>query len=88
MTEPEAVKITQLEAKHLINGAAQGGMGAFELGVPAGSNVPPPHSLAHNEDCVCLLEGTLRHSVDGARPDQIGRSMEIGGRSPLWACSK
>jgi quercetin dioxygenase-like cupin family protein len=64
MTQPEAVRIGQLEIRYLIDGAAHAGMGVFELTVPAGSNVPPPHSHLHNEECVYVLQGTLRYSVD------------------------
>ena len=69
MTQPEPVKIGQLEVRYLIDGTAEAGMGLFELTVPAGSNVPPPHSHTHNEECVYVLEGTLRYSVDGVTRD-------------------
>jgi quercetin dioxygenase-like cupin family protein len=64
MTYQEVIKIGQLEVRYLIDGAAHASMGVFELTVPAGSNVPPPHSHSHNEECVYGLEGTLRYSVD------------------------
>ena len=32
--------------------------------VPAGSNVPSPHSHSNNEECIYVLEGVLRYSVD------------------------
>ena len=63
MTQPDVVKVGQLEIRYLIDGAAHAGMGVFELTVPPGSNVPPPHSHTHNEECVYVLEGTLRYSV-------------------------
>ena len=69
MTQPEVVKIGQLEVRYLIDGAAHAGMGVFELTVPAGSNVPPPHSHSRNEECVYVLEGTLRYSVDAVTRD-------------------
>ena len=62
--QPDVVKVGQLEIRYLIDGAAHAGMGVFELTVPPGSNVPPPHSHTHNEECVYVLEGTLRYSVD------------------------
>ena len=64
MTREEEVKIGQLEVRYLIDGSASAGMGLFELTVPPGSNVPPPHSHTHNEECVYVLEGTLRYSVN------------------------
>ena len=69
MTQPDLVRIGQLEVKYLVDGAARGGMGLFELIVPSGSNVPPPHSHTHNEECVYVLEGTLRYSVDDVTRD-------------------
>ena len=69
MNQPEVVTIGQLEVRYLIDGTAHEGMGIFELTVPSGSNVPPPHSHTHNEECVYVLEGTLRYSVDDVTRD-------------------
>jgi quercetin dioxygenase-like cupin family protein len=44
-------------------------MGVFELTVPPGSNVPPPRSHSRNEECVYVLAGTLRYSVDNTTRD-------------------
>jgi quercetin dioxygenase-like cupin family protein len=57
------VKVGQLEIRYLVDGAQQGGLGLFEMTVPSGSNVPPPHSHRDNEECVYVLEGVLRYSV-------------------------
>jgi len=69
MTSSDPIRVGQLEIRYLIDGAAHGGMGVFELTVPAGSNVPPPHSHTRNEECVYALAGTLRYSVDGETRD-------------------
>ena len=58
------VKVGQIESRDLVDGADKGGLGVFELKVPPGSTVPPPHSHTNNEECVYVLEGTLRYSVD------------------------
>ena len=57
------VSVGQLGIRYLIDGAATESMGVFELTVPPGSNVPPPHSHSNNEEIVYVLEGTLRYSV-------------------------
>jgi quercetin dioxygenase-like cupin family protein len=69
MPQPEAIKVGKLEVKYLIDGSAHQGLGLFELTIPSGSNVPPPHSHTHNEECVYVLEGILRYSVDGNTRD-------------------
>jgi len=68
-TEPELIKIGQLEIRYLqeANGSVQ--MGCFELRVPPGSNVPPPHAHGANEELVFVLEGCLRFSVGAVTRD-------------------
>ena len=61
----ESINVGKLNIRYLIDGTATGSMGIFELTVPAGSNVPPAHSHTDNEECVYVLEGKLRYSVDG-----------------------
>jgi quercetin dioxygenase-like cupin family protein len=65
----EPINVGQLSIQYLIDGTATGGMGVFELTVPPSSQVPPPHSHTHNEECVYVLEGMLRYSVDGVVRD-------------------
>lgn len=74
MTSSEAVSgqlinLGQLSIRYLIDGSATGGMGVFELTVPPGSQVPPPHSHTRNEECVYVLEGVLQYAVDGVVRD-------------------
>jgi quercetin dioxygenase-like cupin family protein len=65
----ESISVGQLTIRYLVDGAETGSMGMFELTVPANSNVPPPHSHTDNEECVYVLEGVLRYSVDGVVRD-------------------
>ena len=60
----QVIKVGQLEIRYLVDGAHKGGLGLFEMKVPAGANVPPPHSHTDNEECIYVLEGVLRYSVD------------------------
>lgn len=69
MTQLDVIKIGQLGIRYLIDEVDHAGLGVFELTVPAGSNVPPPHSHTHNEECVYVLEWTLRYSVDNDTRD-------------------
>lgn len=71
------IHIGQLQIRYLIDGTQSGAStGMFELTVPPGSRVPPPHSHEHNEEIVYVLEGVLRYSVDGETRDlQPGERM-------------
>ena len=57
------INVGQLRIRYLIDGAQSASLGMFELTVPPGSNVPPPHSHTNNEEIVYVLEGTLRYTV-------------------------
>jgi len=61
----DVMEVGQLRIRYLVDGSHKGEMGVFELTVPAGAHVPPPHSHTRNEECVYGLAGTLRYSVDG-----------------------
>jgi quercetin dioxygenase-like cupin family protein len=65
----QVVSVGRLEIRYLVDGSPRGGLGMFEMKVPAGSHVPPPHSHTDNEECVYVLEGILRYSVDGDTRD-------------------
>ena len=57
------ITVGQLRIRYLIDGSQTAGLGMFEVTIPPGSNVPPPHSHTHNEEIVYVLEGRLRYSV-------------------------
>lgn len=62
--DAELIPVGQIQIRYLRDGAEEGHTGAFEMIVPPQSNVPPPHSHAHNEEYLYVLEGKLRYSVD------------------------
>ena len=69
MNNNSEIKLGDLLVRYLVDGSEGGGIGMFELEVPPGSMVPPPHSHTYNEECVYALEGILRYSVDGDTRD-------------------
>jgi quercetin dioxygenase-like cupin family protein len=71
----EVIRIGQLEIRYLQESGRGKQMGAFELTVPPGSNVPPAHSHT-NEELIYVLAGTLRFTVgDETRDLRPGESM-------------
>ena len=70
------INIGQLGIRYLVDGSQSESMGMFELIVPPGSNVPPPHSHSNNEEIVYVLEGKLRYTVGAETRDLApGQSM-------------
>ena len=67
--EAETIRLGALEIRYLQHAGPGIGMGAFEMTVPPGCMVPPPHSHAANEELVYVLEGTLRYTVGGETRD-------------------
>ena len=70
------IRIGQLGINYVVDGSGTSSLGLFELTVPPGSNVPPPHSHSNNEECVYVLEGVLRYTVGSDTRDlAVGESM-------------
>ena len=70
------ITIGRLSIDYILDGSGTSSLGMFELTVPAGSNVPPPHSHSNNEECVYVLEGILRYTVGSETRDlSVGQSM-------------
>ena len=70
------IRVGQLGINYVVDGSDSASIGLFELTVPPGSNVPPPHSHSNNEECVYVLAGTLRYTVGGETRDlRPGQSM-------------
>lgn len=64
--DQDVIEIGDLRIRYLIDGVTTGAAsGMFELTVPPGARVPPPHSHSDNEEIIYCLEGALRCSVDG-----------------------
>ena len=60
----DAIQVGQLGIRYLVDGSASASLGVFELTVPPGANVPPPHSHRDNEEFVYVVDGTLTYTVD------------------------
>jgi len=72
----DVIRVGKLEIRYLNESGNDCQMGCFEMRVPPGSNVPPPHCHPANEEIVYVLEGTLRYSVGSETRDlQPGDSM-------------
>jgi quercetin dioxygenase-like cupin family protein len=70
------IKVGQLGINYVVDGSHTASLGMFELTVPPGSNVPPPHSHSNNEECLYVLAGTLRYTVGAETRDLTpGQSM-------------
>lgn len=70
------IRVGQLGINYIVDGSDSASIRLFELTVPPGSNVPPPHSHSNNEECVYVLAGTLRYTVGGETRDlRPGQSM-------------
>jgi len=67
--EAELIAVGQIQIRYLRDGAGERQTGAFEMIVPPQSNVPPPHSHAHNEEYLYVLEGKMRYSVNAEVKD-------------------
>lgn len=63
------INVGQIRIRYLVDGSQAGGLGLFEMHVPAGAHVPPPHSHTDNEECIYVLEGALRYTVDDETRD-------------------
>jgi len=76
LARQEVIRVGQLEIRYLHEAGDGCQMGSFEMSVPPGSNVPPPHSHSANEELVYVLEGTLRYTVANETRDLLpGDSM-------------
>jgi quercetin dioxygenase-like cupin family protein len=70
------IKVGQLGINYIVDGSRTASIGMFELSVPPGSNVPPPHSHSNNEECLYVLAGILRYTVGTETRDLApGQSM-------------
>ena len=70
----EVVGVGQIEIRYLVDGAEKGGLGVFEMRVPPGRASAAAASHAHNEECVYVLDGMLRYSVDRETRELIERT--------------
>src|SRR5690606_37082637 len=63
------VRIGAIEVRYLMDGTRTGESGLFEMRLPSQATVPPAHSHPDAEEMLFVLEGTLRHTIDGVVRD-------------------
>lgn len=72
----DTINVGNLRINYIVDGSSKGQMGIFEMTLPPGTNVPPPHSHKNNEELVYVLEGKVRYWVDEeARDLEPGQTM-------------
>jgi uncharacterized cupin superfamily protein len=72
---PEVIRLGQLEIRYLQEAGDGCRMGAFEMRVPPGSNVPPPHSHSANEELVYARRDAALYRGSETRDLKPGDSM-------------
>lgn len=82
---PELIRVGSLEIRYLQEAGNGCEMGVFEMRVPPGANVPPPHSHPGNEELVYVLEGTLRYTVGSATRDLMAGDFMATPRGAVHA---
>lgn len=76
MKPTPSVQVGDLTIRYLVDGSTSGKPGLFELTVPAGARVPPPHTHRENDEYIYVLEGVLRYVVgDESRDLGVGDHM-------------
>ena len=65
----ETIRIGRMQIRYLQVAGPGCEVSCFELLVPPGANVPPPHSHAGCEELMYVLDGTLRCTVGGDTRD-------------------
>lgn len=87
MEEFELIQVGQITIRYIVDGSTNAKPGLFELGVPPGARVPPPHSHDNNDEYIYVLEGVLRYRVgEEVRDLHAGQSM-VSPRGKVHAFS-
>jgi quercetin dioxygenase-like cupin family protein len=63
------IRIGRIEVRHLVDGSGSGHKGLFEMRLPPNSSVPTERAHCDAEEMLYVLEGRLRHSIDGVERD-------------------
>nr|WP_295081255.1 cupin domain-containing protein [uncultured Roseateles sp.] len=87
MQDFEPIQVGELSIRYLVDGSSDGKPGLFELGVPPGARVPPPHRHDNNDEYIYVLEGVLSYRVgDDVRDLHPGQFM-VSPRGKVHAFS-
>jgi quercetin dioxygenase-like cupin family protein len=63
MTTSQTIAVGEVQIRYLVDGSADGKPGLFELTVPPGARVPPPHHHAGHDEYIVVTAGVLRYRV-------------------------
>lgn len=83
-----AIKVGQLGINYVVDGSSTSSLGVFELAVPPGSNVPPPHSHSNNEECVYVLEGAETRDLAAGQTMSTPRGVVHAFANPFATTAK
>jgi len=64
-TDEAPIRIGKMEIRYLVDGSHERQPGMFEMILPPNAIAPPAHSHKHSDEVLYVLEGRLRHVIDG-----------------------
>lgn len=86
-TDEAPIRIGKMEIRYLVDGSHERQPGMFEMILPPHAIAPPAHSHKHSDEVLYVLEGRLRHVIDGVVRDLAGGDTIFTPRGAVHAFS-